>query len=87
MPSRNFDEEKKHDPLVVIATLFVGEVNLNEEHRIKLLETMYDSRHQAQERLWDGDDLITENINTAVRIWPQFGIAYTEKTLTVSNMA
>jgi XrtN system VIT domain protein len=87
MPSRNFGEEKKHDPLVMIATLFVGEANLNEEHRIKLLQAMYDSRHQAQERLWDGDDLITENINSAVRIWPQFGIAYTEKTLTVSNMA
>ena len=87
VPAKNFGEERKHDPLVVIATLFAGQVNLDEERRIKLLETMYDSRHQAQERLWDGDDLITEDINTAVRIWPQFGIAYTEKSIVVSNMA
>ncbi|MBO9199108.1 MULTISPECIES: XrtN system VIT domain-containing protein [Niastella] len=86
VPTKNFGEERKHDPLVVIATLFAGEINLNEENRIKLLESMFDSRHQAQERLWNGDDLITEYINTAVRIWPQFGLAYTEKTLTVSNM-
>jgi len=87
VPERNFGEERKHDPLVVIATFFAGEVNLDEGRRIKLLETMYDSRHQAQERLWDGDNLITEDINTAVRIWPQFGIAYTEKAIIVSNMA
>lgn len=85
IPSRNFDEEKKHDPLVLIATLFSGEINLSEETRIKLLEAMYDSRHQAQERLWTGDDLFTEHVNTSVRIWPQFGIAYTEKVITVSN--
>ncbi len=48
---------------------------------------MHDSRHQAQERLWEGDDLLTEHINTEVKIWPQFGISYTEKMITVSNMA
>lgn len=87
VPSRNFDEEKKHDPLVVIANLFSGRVNLSEEDKIKLLESMHDSRHQAQERLWSGDDLFTEHINTLVRIWPQFGISYTEKVITVSNVA
>jgi XrtN system VIT domain protein len=48
---------------------------------------MHDARHQAQERLWADDDLITEHINTLGRIWPQFGISYTEKVITVSNMA
>lgn len=87
VPSRNFGEEKKHDPLIMIASFFSGKVNISEENRIKLLESMYDSRHQAQERLWSGDDLLTEHINTAVRIWPQFGISYTEKVITVSNLA
>jgi XrtN system VIT domain protein len=87
VPSRRFDEEKKHDPLVLIATLFSGKVNLSEDDKVKLLESMHDSRHQAQERLWMGDDLLTEHINTLVRIWPQFAISYTEKVITVSNMA
>jgi XrtN system VIT domain protein len=87
VPSRNFGEERKHDPLVMIATFFSGKINLSEENRIRLLESMHDSRHQAQERLWSGDDLLTEHINTAVKIWPQFGISYTEKMITVSNLA
>jgi XrtN system VIT domain protein len=87
VPTRNFEEERKHDPLIMIATFFAGKVNLSEDTRIRLLESMYDSRHQAQERLWSGNDLYTEHINTAVRIWPQYGIAYTEKAITVSNAA
>jgi XrtN system VIT domain protein len=87
VPSRRFDEEKKHDPLVLIATLFSGKVNLSEDDKVKLLESMHDSRHQAQERLWTGDDLLTEHINTLVRVWPQFALSYTEKVITVSNMA
>jgi XrtN system VIT domain protein len=87
MPSRNFGEEKKHDPLIMMASSFTGKVNINEDTRIKLLESMFDSRHQAQERLWSDDHLYTGHINTAVRIWPQFGISYTEKVITVSNAA
>ncbi|HEX6430055.1 MAG TPA: XrtN system VIT domain-containing protein, partial [Niastella sp.] len=87
MPSRSFGEEKKHDPLIMIASFFTGKVNIDEETRIKLLESMYDSRHQAQERLWSDEHLYTEHINSAVRIWPQFGISYTEKVITVSNAA
>jgi XrtN system VIT domain protein len=87
MPTRSFGEEKKHDPLIMIATFFSGTLNITEETRIKLLESMYDSRHQAQERLWSDEHLYTEHINSAVRIWPQFGISYTEKMITVSNTA
>ncbi|OQP58627.1 XrtN system VIT domain-containing protein [Niastella populi] len=87
VPTRNFGEEKKHDPLIMIAALFSGNIHLSEANRIKLLESMHDSRHQAQDRLWSGDDLLTGHINTDVKIWPQFGISYTEKVITVSNMA
>lgn len=82
---RNFDEPKKHDPLVMTAAFFAGKPNLPNDDRIKILESVYDSRHQAQERLWSGDDLYTEHITTDVRVWPQFGLAYTEKNITVTN--
>lgn len=85
IPRRQFWETQKHDPLVFMATLFGGHIHLDQEERIKVLESMYDSRHYAQERLWSGDDLFTEHINTAVNIWPQFGMSYTEKTVTVTN--
>ncbi|MFC0517181.1 XrtN system VIT domain-containing protein [Mucilaginibacter angelicae] len=81
----SFDEPKKHDPFVVIASLFGGDLNLDEKERIKILEALYDSRHQAQERLWNGDKLKTANVITNVKIFPEYRLAYTEKTLTVHN--
>lgn len=87
MPARRGWETKKHDPLVMTATFFAGKPNLQDEDRIKILESIYDSRHQAQERLWSGDDLYTEHISSAVQVWPQFGLAYTEKVITVTNAA
>lgn len=86
MPDRNFCEQKKHDPLVMIASFFTGPIALEDNDRIKVLESQYDSRHQAHERLWWGENLKTTYVNTNVRIWPQYAISYTEKTLTVSNL-
>ncbi|WP_177189416.1 XrtN system VIT domain-containing protein [Chitinophaga sp. YR573] len=84
-PSISFDQQKEHDPLVVTAVFLCGKSNLDEEERIKVLKAMYDSRHQAEERLWSGDDLYTSHVNTAAQIWPRLHMAYTEKTVTVAN--
>jgi XrtN system VIT domain protein len=81
----SFDEPMQHDPFIVIASLFGGDLNLDEKERIKILEAIYDSRHQAQERLWSGDKLKTANVITNVKIFPEYRLAYTEKTLTVHN--
>lgn len=86
MPTRSFDEQKKHDPLMMAASLLAGNISMEETDKIKVLESQYDSRHQAQERLWSGESLQTAYVNTNVRIWPQFAISYTEKTVTVSNL-
>jgi hypothetical protein len=68
MPSRNnFNEEKLHDPLVMISSMFGGVPNSSEENRIQILEAMYDARHQAEERLWTGENLFTDQVNTLVK--------------------
>lgn len=85
IPSRSFDEVRKHDPLVMIASVFNTPHKLNVEERIKILRTGFDARHKTEERLWSGSDLVTTNVISDIRIWPQFRIAYTEKTLTVVN--
>lgn len=85
LPDKNFGETRKHDPLIMIASFFAGIPNISEENKIKVLESMYDARHQAEERLWSDEHLQTEHINTAVQIWPQFELSYTEKKITVSN--
>ena len=85
VPSRNFNGEKLHDPLVMISSMFGGVPNFSEENRIQILESMYDARHQTEERLWSGENLFTEQVKTLVKIWPQFCLSYTEKTITVTN--
>ncbi|AMR34032.1 hypothetical protein A0256_22585 [Mucilaginibacter sp. PAMC 26640] len=85
MPNRSFDEKKVHDPLVVLATLFFERPNLNETERINILKAIYNSRHQAQERLWSGDELQTISVISNVKLYPEYRMAYTEKTLTVRN--
>lgn len=85
MPARSFEETKKHDPLVMTAAFFNIGKGLSEEERIKILESEYDARHKTEDRLWSGSDLTTTHVISDVRIWPQFRMAYTEKTITVAN--
>lgn len=85
MPGRNFGEARKHDPLVMLATFVHGRTKLAVDDKIRILESMYDARHHAQERLWSGDELQTSHVVTNVRIYPNLRLAYTEKILTVRN--
>ncbi len=85
MPHHTLDEKQKHDPLIVIATFFAGTSSLEDDDRIKILECLYDSRHQAQERLWRDDNLSTANVNTTVELWPQQHLSYTEEDVTVKS--
>ena len=87
MPSRNFDEQVKHDPLVVIGSFFSGELMVPEEDRIKMLGVIYDARHQAEERLWQGEHLQTVSVNTTVQVWPQLYLSYTQLNMIVANEA
>ncbi|WP_118976851.1 XrtN system VIT domain-containing protein [Taibaiella koreensis] len=85
LPSRRFDEVRKHDPLIMIATFFHKGGAINEEERIKILESQFNARYQTEERLWSGRDLRTTDVISNIRIWPQFRMAYTEKTITVAQ--
>ncbi|RFZ85744.1 XrtN system VIT domain-containing protein [Mucilaginibacter terrenus] len=84
-PTMSFDAKKEHDPLVVLATLFFEKPNLDESDQINILKAMYNSRHQAQERLWSGDQLQTVSVISNVKLFPEYRFAYTEKTLTLRN--
>ncbi|UPK72645.1 XrtN system VIT domain-containing protein [Chitinophaga filiformis] len=83
--SFNWDETRKHDPLVMIASTLCGFSGMADEDRIHILKALYDSRYQAEERLWSGDDLQTTHVQTSARIWPRLRVAYTEKTVSVKN--
>ena len=84
--SVSWSEVKKHDPLVCIASRF-SKVSLSQEDRVKILQALFDGRHQAQERLWSGDNLSTSYVVSDIDIYTDLRIAYTEKYINVRNNA
>ncbi|MET7256329.1 XrtN system VIT domain-containing protein [Dyadobacter fermentans] len=75
----------RHDPLVLIASLFTQKLDLADAEQINILNVLYDTRHETQERLWSGSDLRTANVLTHARIYPHMRLAYTEKTISIAN--
>lgn len=82
--TRNF-EKVVHDPLVIAASLFSNSTTIDIDDKIKILEAIHDARHESQERLWSGDKLVTQDVITQTRIYPEYRMAYTEKTLSIAN--
>lgn len=81
----NIEEIRMHHPLVMIAAGFAKWPKISAGDRIKILESMYLSRHYTQKRLWSGRNLRTTDVVTNIRLWPAQRLAYTEKTITVAN--
>ena len=85
-PSRSsFDEPREHNPFVVIASLFCEKPSISNDEKIKILESIYDCRHHAVERLWSDDGIETSFINSSIQIWPQYRMAYTEQLFMIRN--
>lgn len=80
----SWDEAKKHDPLVFLAS-FVSKCSLSDEVRVKILQSISDNRHRAQERLWSGDNLTTSYVVSDIDIYTDLRLAYTEKYLSIKN--
>jgi XrtN system VIT domain protein len=83
--SRRFTDRKIHDPFVVIACLIAGEPSLGDDEKIHILESIYDCRHQATERLWSDEGIKTTYVNSTVLIWPQYRTSYTEQVIMLRN--
>lgn len=79
------NETRKHDPLVMTASLFAGELELSADDRITVLNSLYNQRHQTERKLWRGDKLSTTDIVTNVQLFPEHRLAYTEKTFKIHN--
>ena len=86
---RNFgrwsNEEVFHDPFVIIASLFFGEINIPFNDRTKIIRSMYTERHEMEERLWSGSNLSTTDVETAIQLFPEHRLSYTEKTFIIHN--
>jgi XrtN system VIT domain protein len=83
--STTFDEVKRHDPLVNIGLAFLGDINLDQNTRIKILKSQFNARHLAQRKLWSGRNLGTIEVLNNIKIYPDYRLAYSEKIITIKN--
>lgn len=77
------DERSQHDPLVVMASAFAGKLEISDNTRLRLLNTLYDNRHQTEPKLWRGENLITESVTTHIQLFPAYRLSYTEQTIDI----
>lgn len=83
--SRWLNERTQHDPLVVIASALVGNVKLDPQEKVKQYKTLFNERHQTERRLWSGNHLSTDHIETTVQLFPEHRVAYTEKVIQIKH--
>ncbi|MEM1320318.1 MAG: XrtN system VIT domain-containing protein [Bacteroidota bacterium] len=81
----SFNRQIQHDPLVLIATNIKGKFWLNDQDQLRLLNTIFNTRHETERRLWSGGNLETGKVTTSVQLFPEYQMAYTEKELTIQN--
>lgn len=80
---RRWDIRIRHNPLAVIARTFFGPIKLDRFTLEHILEAKYDLRHQTHRRLWRGNNLSTSQVKTEIEAYPDFRLAYVEKTLDI----
>ena len=85
LPNTSIDQLKRHDPLVYSAFAFFGEIPIDEESRLKILEFKYSGRHYTQRKLWSDDNLQTSEVLTNIELYPEYHLSYTEKTISIQN--
>jgi XrtN system VIT domain protein len=81
----SFQDKKEHDPLIAIASFFSGKINISRADRLQILKFYSKNRHDTQRKIWSGKNLITSSIDHKTRIYPEYRLAYTEKTFTIKN--
>lgn len=81
----NMGENKFHDPLSIIAIALFGEIDIDIETVETLLNIRKDHRHQTTRRLWTGMSLRTSSVSNNIRVFPEYRLAYHEKTFVIHN--
>jgi XrtN system VIT domain protein len=81
----SFQDRKEHDPLIAVASFFSGKIDISREDRIQILKFYSKNRHDTERKLWSGKNLITNSIDHKTMLYPEYRLAYTEKTFTIKN--
>ncbi|MES2516412.1 MAG: XrtN system VIT domain-containing protein [Bacteroidota bacterium] len=78
-------QQKFHDPLSVISVALFGDLDIDYKTVQTLLNIRKDYRHRSTDRLWTGISLSTSAVSNNIRIFPEYRVAYHEKTFVIHN--
>jgi len=78
-------EQKFHDPLSLVAIALLGEIDIDEATVETFLNIRRDYRHKTTRKLWLGNSLSTSSIATNIQVFPEYRLAYHEKTFVIHN--
>lgn len=84
----SLDDRGLHEPLLNIAKLSgYHKIGLSDDERLQLLKTIFNSRHETSRKLWSGEHLTTSQCVTDIKLYPDYRLAYTQKTFFIRNNA
>lgn len=78
-------EQKFHDPLSLVAIALLGEIDTDEATVETFLNIRRDYRHKTTRKLWLGNSLSTSSIASNIQMFPEYRMAYHEKTFVIHN--
>ena len=76
-------EYLRHDPLVMVASLFSGKLSIPVDERAKIIHSIYGEGHVFEDRLWSGFGLETDSVTTTAELWPAYRLSYTDIVMNV----
>ncbi|MBP7510435.1 MAG: XrtN system VIT domain-containing protein [Bacteroidia bacterium] len=76
-------ENRYHNPLAILGTALFGEVSIDRNALETFLKIRRDQRHKTEERLWTGNNLVTNSVTTRIQVMQNMRLAYHEKTIAI----
>ncbi|MES2681524.1 MAG: XrtN system VIT domain-containing protein, partial [Bacteroidota bacterium] len=81
----NEGDSRYHNPLSTLALGMFGDVGIDRNTVENILNIRRDYRHATTRKLWTGISLSTSAVSTNIRLFPEYRLAYHEKTMRIHN--
>jgi XrtN system VIT domain protein len=82
-----FGSDKLFDPFAFVISNISKKVDIPNEDREHLLKLLFGYTHISLNRLWNGNSIITTDVETRLQFYPESRVAYTEMKIGVYNEA
>jgi XrtN system VIT domain protein len=73
-----------HKPMGMLASFLFSNIELNSAETDAIFSNLYEHRHENNPRFWSGRDVTTDSVKTDVDVFPEYRMAYIQKTINLS---